>query len=451
MIRIISFCILFITCFFSTKAQTQIDAIIAIIGKEIILQSDLEKAYTEYISQFAVQDSDEDERCAVFEHLVFTKLMLHQADVDSIVITDQQLEATINWRMNQFLQMVGGDARQIERHFGKSIAEIKKDMREIVRDQLYIEEVQENITTNITVTPSEVKAFINRVGVDNMPIVPATYEFGHILKTPPVSEAEITAIKERLESYRERALRSDRKEQEFFMLARLYTDDPGTASKGGRLGFVERGALYPEFEAVAFNLRSGEISHVLKTRAGYHIILLHERRGESIDISHILLQPKPSAEEQVKVIEYLDSVRQVILDKKMGFSEAALLFSDDPNKMSGGWVINPYTLSTRFDQETLDQATFATLNRLIPGEYSSPVVFIDEDGVTSYRLLYLRSRVAAHRANLVEDYDIIKNAALEEKKNKAIERWIINKVKTTSIKIHDNYKNCDFVTRWQIN
>jgi len=448
MMRVISFCILFIAGFLSAKAQTPIDAIIAIIGKEIVLQSDLEKAYAEYTAQFAVQDEDDDERCAVFEHLVFTKLMLHQADVDSIVITEQQLEGTINWRMNQFLGMVGGDARQIERHFGKSIAEIKKDMRDPVRDQLYIEEVQEKITANIAITPSEVKAFVTRVGVDSMPMVPATYEFGHILKTPPVSEAEIATIKERLESYRERVLRSEIK---FETLARLHSDDPGTANKGGRLGFVERGVLYPEFEAVAFNLRSGEVSNVVKTRAGYHIIQLHERRGESIDISHILLQPKPSAEEQVRTIEFLDSVRQVILDQKMDFSEAALLFSEDPNKLSGGWVINPYSLSTKFDKESLDQTTFATLSKLIPGELSTPVVFINDDGVTSYRLLYLRSRVAAHKANLVEDYDVIKTAALEEKKNKAIERWVLNKVKTTSIKIHDNYKHCDFVTRWQIN
>jgi peptidyl-prolyl cis-trans isomerase SurA len=399
-----------------------------------------------------VQDLDDNEKCAIFEHLVYSKLMLHQADVDSIVITDQQVEATVNGRMNYYLQMVGGDVRQIEKHFGKSITEIKKEMREYVREQLFIEEVQDKLTKNISVTPAEVKAFYERVGPDSMPVIPATYEFGHILKTPPVSDDEIAEIKSRLEGYRERALRSDsRTEQEFSMLARLYSDDPGTASKGGRLGFVERGSLYPEFEIAAFNLRSGEISHVVKTRAGYHIIMLNERRGESIDVSHILIQPKPSAEEQVKTIEYLDSVRQVILNKKMNFSEAALQFSDDPNKMSGGWVINPYNLSTKFDQEMLDQATFATLNQLIPEEYSSPVIYLNDDGVTSYRLIYLKSKVAPHKANLMEDYDAIKNATLEEKKNNAIQKWIINKVKTTSIKIHKDYQTCDFITRWQIN
>jgi len=449
-----SFCIFFIISFFYTNAQTSqvIDGIIATIGKEIVLQSDLDKAYADYVAQFAVQDENAEEKCTVFEHLIYTKLMLHQADVDSVVITEQQVEGALNARINYYLQLTGGDPKVLEKHFGKSMAEIKKELREIVRDQMYVEEVQDKITANITITPSEVKSFVNKVGLDSMPIIPATYEFGHILKTPQVSEDEITEIKSRLENYKERALRAgDKKEQEFSMLARLYSDDKASASKGGRLGFVERGVLYPEFEAVAFNLRSGEISNVIKTRAGYHIILLHERRGESIDLSHILIQPKPSPEKQVKVIEYLDSIRQVILTKKMNFSDAALEFSEDPNKLSGGWVINPYTLSTKFDQESLDQTTFATIDKLIPGDYSSPIIYITDDGVISYRLIYLKSKVSPHKANLVEDYDVIKNAALEEKKNNAIQKWIINKVKTTSIKINDQYKNCDFVKRWQIN
>jgi len=446
--RLLLFFSLFVMGFLSMKAQTFIDGIIATIGKEIILLSDLEKTYAEYTNQFSVQEENDFEKCAVFEHLVFTKLMLHQADVDSIVVTDQQVESQINNRLNHWLQMVGGDARLIEKHFGKSMAEIRKEFREPVREQMYVEEVQEKITANISVTPSEVKAFVNRVGEDSLPVLPATYEFGHILKTPTISEAEIVEIKNRLEGYREKILRGESK---FEMLARLYSDDPGSASKNGKLGFVTKGTLYPEFEAVAFNLKSGEISHVVKTRAGYHIIQLNERRGESIDVSHILIQPKPSAEEQVRVIDFLDSVKQVILDKKMDFSEAALEFSDDPNKLSGGWVINPATLSTKFDQESIEPATFATLSKLIPGEYSTPVIYTDANGVISYRLLFLKTKVAAHKANLVEDYDTIKNLALDEKKNKVIDKWVIDKVERTSIKIVDKYKDCDFITRWKIN
>ena len=451
MTRQFLFSILFLFSFFSLKAQTSIDKIIATIGKEIILLSDLEQAYAEYTAQFTVQDEDYDERCSIFEHLIYTKLMLHQADVDSIIITEQQVEATINWRMNYFLQVAGGDSRLIEKHFGKTMAEIRKDMRDIVRDQLYIEEVQDGITANITVTPSEVKSYANRLGPDSMTMVPATFEFGHILKTPFVSEAEIAEIKTRLENYREQALRDDNPKNKFSMLARLYSDDPGTASKGGDLGFVERGQLYPEVESTIFNLKSGEISHVIKSRSGYHIFILHERRGESLKLSHILIQPKPSAEEQVGAIEYLDSIKHIISSNKLNFSDAAIAFSEDPNKLSGGWVINPYTQSTKFDHETLDPTTLATLDKLIPEEYSSPVIYINDDGVLSYRLLYLKTKVEQHKANLVEDYDVIKNDALLEKKNKTIEKWIINKVKITSIKIDEKYKTCDFVIRWQIN
>jgi peptidyl-prolyl cis-trans isomerase SurA len=447
MLRIFIFSILFIISCFTVKAQTQIDGIIAWIGKDIILQSDLEKAYADYLAEMMIKDGSAKEKCMVFERLVYNKLLLHQADVDSVVITEQQVEAAINYRMNYFLQQVGGDARRLENHFGKSISEIKKLLREIVREQMYIEDVQERLTANIAITPAEVKAYVERVGVDSMPLIPANFEIGHIIKTPPVSEAQIIEMKARLENYRNRVLTGESK---FETLARLYSDDPGSASRGGRLGFVERGTLFPEFEAVAFNLKSGEISQVVKSKAGYHIIQLHERRGESIDVSHILLQPKPSAEEQVKAIEFLDSIRQVIMDKRLDFSEAALQFSDDPNKMSDGWVVHPYSLSTKFSQEDFDQATFATINKLYPGAYSTPVIFINEDGVTSYRLIYLKSKIAPHRANLVEDYDFIKTEALAEKKFKALEKWFIKKVETTSIKICSDYQQCEFISRWQI-
>ena len=225
---------------------------------------------------------------------------------------------------------------------------------------------------------------------------------------------------------------------------------PGSASKGGELGFVERGALYPEFEAAAFNLRSGEISQVVQTKAGYHIIQMIERRGDKVNVAHILLQPKPSADEQVKAIEYLDSVRQVIIDQKMDFSKAAMQFSDDMNKNSGGWCVNPYNNSYKFEKDYIDASTFATLGKLIPGEYSQPVAYVNEDGKMSYRIIYLKSKVAAHKPNLKEDYDLIKGAALEEKKQGLMEKWLVNKVKITNIKINENYRNCPFVQKWNI-
>lgn len=423
-----------------------LDGIIGVVGKEVILKSDLEKIYSEYSNQYTLDDDEHDLKCQLLQQLMFQKLLIHQADLDSITITNDEVDNTINYRMAMMIQQVGGNEKIIEEYYHKTIAEIKRDIREDIYNEMLSDMVQQNITSDVIITPSEVKDFIKRIPADSMPMIQTTYEFGHIVKIPPVSDDEIVSIKERLESYRERVLRGER----FSMLARLYSDDPGTASKGGDLGFVDRGTLYPEFEAAAFALHTGEISPVIKTQAGYHIIQMIERRGESIHVAHILIQPKPSAEEQVKAIEYLDSVREVILSNKMDFSDAAEKFSDAPDKLAGGWVVNPYTSSYKFEQDAIDASTFITIDKLIPGEYSAPVPYVNEDGIMTYRLLYLKSKIAAHMPNMYDDYDYIKNAALEEKKYNTLQKWIVNKVKVTSIKISDEYKDCPFVEEWQI-
>ena len=423
-----------------------VDGIIAVIGKEIIMQSDLEKHYIDYTSQFKTVEDPFETKCYILETLVFNKLMVNQADLDSIEVTDEEVDYRLNMRISYFLQQTGGDVKYIENYFNKPMSEIKKEMREMMYEQALIEQVQYKITGNITITPSEVKQFASNIAADSMPIVPTTFQFGEIVKIPPVSEEEIEAVKARLNGYRERVLRGEK----FAMLARLYSDDPGSASKGGDLGFVERGTLYPEFEAAAFNLKTGEISHVVKTQAGYHIIQMIERKGESIHVAHILIQPKPSTDEQVRAITYLDSIRSIVINEKLNISEAAKRFSEGPSKDNGGLAVNPYTNSNSFDKQSLDETTFMTINKLIPGEYSECVPFVNEDGVMAYRLIYLKEKVAEHKANIVEDYDMIKNAALEEKKYNALQKWVVDKVKVTSIKLNEQYRDCDFVTKWQI-
>ncbi|MBR4787195.1 MAG: peptidylprolyl isomerase [Bacteroidales bacterium] len=428
------------------SAGTPVDGIVAVIGKEVILQSDLEKNYLDYTSQFKTVEDPFETHCFILETLMFNKLLVNQAGLDSIEVSDEEVDYRINARMSYFLQQVGGNEKYIEEYFHKSMAEIKKDLREMMYDQALIEQEQSKITGNITITPSEVKQFASKMSPDSMPVVPTSYFFGEIVKIPPVSEVEIQEVKDRLNGYRERVLRGEK----FSMLARLYSDDPGSASKGGDLGFVERGTLYPEFEAAAFNLKSGEISQVIKTQAGYHIIQMIERRGESIHVAHILIQPKPSTDEQVKAITYLDSVRAIILNEKLPIEEAAKRFSEGPTRLNGGLVVNPYTSSNEFDRQSLDDATYIALNKLIPGEYSECVPFVNDDGVMAYRLLYLKEKVSEHKANIVEDYDMIKNAALEEKRYDALQKWVVEKVKVTSIKINEQYRDCPFVSKWQI-
>ena len=435
-----------ILCAYAQGGGTMIDGIVAVIGKSIIMRSDLEKHFNDYTAQYKTVENPDEIYCTILENLVYTKLMVHQAELDSIEISDEEVDYRLNSRIQYFLQQTGGDVKYIENYFNKSMTEIKKEMREMMFEQAQVEQVQSSVTGSITITPSEVNQFASKISPDSMPLVSTTYQFGEIVKIPPVSEEEVEEVKERLTSYRERILRGEK----ISGLARLYSDDPGSASKGGDLGFVERGTLYPEFEAAAFNLKSGEVSQIVKTQAGYHIIQLIERRGESIRVAHILIQPKPSTDEQVKAIMYLDSVRKVILDEKLTLEEAAKKYSEGSTRLNGGMVVNPYNSSLTFDRQSLDDATFTTLNKLIPGEYSECVPFVNDDGVMAYRLLYLKERVSEHKANIVEDYDMIKNAALEQKKYEALEKWVKEKVKVTNIKIAEQYKDCPFVTKWQI-
>lgn len=442
-------CILFLISGISVFAQNKgvpVDGIVAVVGKEIITQSELEKHYIDYTSQFRTVEDPMEVRCYILETLMFNKLMVHQAELDSIEVSDEEVEYRLNSRIAYFLQQVGGNQKIIEEYYHKPMSEIKKEMREMMKEQALIEQVQYKITGDITVTPSEVKAFASRMPSDSMPVVPTSYQFGEIVKIPPVSEEEIQSVKDRLNDYRERVLRGEK----FSTFARMYSDDPGSASKGGDLGFVERGTLYPEFEAVAFNLKSGEISQVVKTQAGYHIIQMIERKGESIRVAHILLQPKPSTDEQVKAITYLDSVRGIIVNEHLDLAAAAKRFSEGPTRFNGGMAVNPYSNSNNFDKQSMDDATYMTVSKLIPGEYSDCVPFVNDDGIMAYRLIYLKEKVAEHKANIVEDYDMIKNAALEEKKYDALQKWVVDKVKVTSIKLNEQYRDCEFVTKWQI-
>ena len=433
-------------CGFAQGGGTPIDGIVAVVGKSVILRSVLEKHFKDYTAQYRTVENPDEVYCTILENLVYNKLMVNQAELDSIEVSDEEVDYMLNSRISYFLQQTGGDVKYIENYFNKSMADIKKDMREMMYEQALIDQVQSGITSSITVTPSEVSQFASKISPDSMPMVSTTYQFGEIVKIPPVSDEEIAAVKEQLTNYRERVLRGEK----FGALARLYSDDPGSASKGGDLGFVERGTLYPEFEAAAFNLKTGEISQVIKTQAGYHIIQMIERRGESIRVAHILIQPKLSTDEQVRAITYLDSVRKIIVEENMTLEEAAKKFSEGSTRLNGGMVVNPYNNSLSFDRQSLDEASYTTISKLIPGEYSECVPFVNDDGVMAYRLIFLRERVLEHKANLVEDYDMIKNAALEEKKYDAMEKWVLDKVKVTNIKISEQYRYCPFVTKWQI-
>jgi peptidyl-prolyl cis-trans isomerase SurA len=418
-----------------------IDQVIAVVGNNIVLQSELEAQ----IQQMKQQDEDETEvfdRCIVLEDLLFQKLLLHQAEVDSIVVNDNQVDSEMARRLDYFIRQIGSE-KKLEEYYGKSINEIKDEFRVMVKNQLLAQQVQGKITGGIAVTPSEVKAFYNKIPKDSLPYINSELEIGQIVLLPLISEESKFEAKRKLEEFRERIIS---KKATFITLATLYSEDPGSARKGGELGFVERGSFVPEFEAVAFKLKIGQVSDIIETEYGYHILELIERRGEKINIRHILVSPKINQEDLLNARLKLDSIRaQIISSDTLSFAEAAALYSDDKeSKFNGGLIINPQTGTKRWEVDQIDPSLFFAVDKLKVGEISQPLVMQVPGGKQGYRILMLKTRTEPHAANLKDDYQKIQDAALNEKQRLLTNKWIDKKLINTYYRISEDYKGCDF-------
>ena len=420
-----------------------IDEIVAVVGNKVILLSDIENQYIQYRAQGNIRGGAEQTKCAILESLLFNKLLLNQADIDSVEVTDKQVESELDRRIKYFIQQIGSKEK-LEEYFKKSLNEIKNEFREIIRDQMRMEMVQYNLTKNVKITPTEVRSYFKKMPSDSIPMVNSEYVIGQIVKKPKTSLADEIEVKEKLRALRKRILEGEN----FATLAVLYSEDPATAARGGEVGLYGRGELYPEYEAVAFKLKEGEISDIVQTKAGYHIIQLIERRGDYVNTRHILMTPKISPEELQKAATFLDSVAQLINNKKITFEEAVDKFSDDPNKMNGGLMINPVTGTTRFEPDHLDPKVFYVIDKLEPGQVSGPVPFKTDEGKDAYRLLYLIEKSKPHRANLKDDYDRIQNWALEYKKEQVLQKWVKERIRQTYIFINPAYANCQFQHQW---
>jgi len=420
-----------------------VDQIVAVIGKNIILQSDVENQYIQYRLQGNIKGGEQNIKCQILENLLFQSLMLNQAELDSVEITDSQIDQTMEQRLRYFIAQFGS-REAFEDYYGKSISEFKNEFREDIRDQLMIETVQQGITGKVNVTPADVKAYFKSIPVDSLPLINSEVMIGQIVKNPPISLEQKLEVKDKLRGFRDRI----QKGENFSALAVLYSEDPGSARKGGELGFYGRGELYPEFEAVAFKLKDGEVSEIVETEAGFHIIQMIERRGEYVNVRHILIRPKVSPIDLQKAKETLDTVVLLIRSDSLTFEEAVAKYSDDPGKNNGGLLINPMTGTTRFEVTQLDPSVSFTIDKMKVGEISDPVPMETEDKKEAYRILYLMKRTLPHRANLEEDYQKIQEWALMEKQEKAVRDWISKKVKKTYVKISETFQDCEFQNNW---
>lgn len=436
------------TCVTTIYAQQPqvIDRIVAVVGKNIVMQSDIEEQYMQFRLQGGIKGSASSIRCEILEDQLFRKLMLNQAELDSITVTDEQVEAEMEYRLRYYLSQLGSQEK-LEKYFNKTMSEIKDELRIVIKDQKLIEEVQRKIVEGVSATPSDVREFYNSLPADSIPMVSAQYEIAQLVKKPPITLDQKLEVKDRLYGLRSRILKGER----FSTLALLYSEDPGSAKKGGELGFKGRGELVPEFEAAAFALKDGEISEVVETEYGFHIIQMIERRGDNVNVRHILLTVKVSPEALQQAYTELDSIANLIRNDSITFDEAVRKFSDEDDKVNGGYLVNPNTGSTMFAAEELDQQVSVVVNRLQVGEVSSPVPMKTKNDKDAYRLLIIKKKTQPHKANLKDDYSLIQQWTMQKLRQDAINKWIDAKSSKAYVKICDDYRDCDFQFDWNIN
>jgi peptidyl-prolyl cis-trans isomerase SurA len=428
----------------TVEAQPQvIDKIVAVVGSNEILYSDVQNQYMQYLMQGYSADGMA-MRCQIFEEMLFTKLLLNQAQLDSIVVSEDQVGSELDRRLQYFISQIGSQEK-LEAYYNRSINDIKADLRNVIRDQMMSEQVREKIVADIKITPAEVRVFYNEMPKDSIPSISSEYQYSHIVITPTVHPEERQYALSKMESIRQRVIKGE----SFESLARLYSEDPGSAMKGGELGDFGKGVMYPEFEAAAFTLQEGEISPIVESEAGFHIIKLIKRKGDYINVRHILIMTKVSPISIQLSQNKLDSVYLLISSGKITFEEAALKYSDDDSKYSKGAVVNQQSGNTIFLPEQMDKDLFFTIDKMSPGQISKPSVYEKDRNTKAIRIVRLDKRTQPHVANLEEDYDKIQSWAIEDKKSKALNAWINDKASKTYIFIQDaDLKNCDFIYKW---
>ena len=422
----------------SSQAQGIIDKIVGIVGNEIIMMSDIENQYIQMASQQMKVDGNT--RCEILEDMMFQKLLYVQAQKDSLSVTPKEVETELDRRLSVFINQIGSE-QKLEEYFGKTIKSIKDDLRSTIEEQMLAQKVQQKIIGDTKVTPSEVKNFFEKLPADSIPTIEAYYELSEIVIKPEVSKEDKEKVVAELNKIRERILNGER----FSTMAVLYSEDPGSAMKGGELGFVSKTDLVPEFSQVAFNLTSPlDVSQVVETEYGFHIIQMIEKKGNMMNFRHILMKPKVSMEALEAADKKANEVYSILQSDTISFIDAVKKYSNGDSKGSDGKVMNPYYGDARMTSDFLDPYTKSAVMPLKEGEYSKPFLSSDNKGSRVIKIVRLDLDVKEHKANLKDDYLTLQRAALEDKNSRLIDEWVKDKVQSVYIKIDDEYKDCNF-------
>ena len=433
-----------ILLFISILSHAQsIDKIQAIIGSEILLISDIENQYNQILSQGVIET--EDMRCQIVDELLLQNFLIHHAKIDSTIeIVSDDIDAEINNRISYFENQLGS-LEKVEAYFTRSIESMEDELRIIVKDQFYTQKKQSKIISDVKITPNEVKDFYRTLNSEEIPLVPTKLQMSQIVIEPELSEDKKNSIKEKLNGFRKRIYNGE----DFKVLATLYSDDVVSANNGGELGFMQRGDLVPEFERAAFKLKKDEISEVVESKFGYHIIQMIERRGEQINVRHILIKPKFSSLSLQNARDDINSIKSDLDSSLISFKDAIQKYSDDESKNNGGLIINPKNGTTFFTFEELDPSIRYMVERMNIGDVSDPSLSKSQDGTqAAYRLVKLNNKIEEHKANIVDDFDLLKEYALSNKKQSVLEKWVSDNLANTYINISNDLSECACYKKW---
>ena len=439
MIRIIIVLYFFLSFRLVVSSQT-IDKVVAVIGDEIILYSDIESQIVQYASQASFSSNI---RCDVIEDLLKQSILIHYAKLDSIEVTKDEIQSEVEKRYKYFEDQLGSQLK-VESYFDKSTIEIKSELFNVIENQMFVQRMQNKIASDIKLTPAEVQKIFDQLSSDEIPTIPEQVEISQIVVKPEITKEQTQSIKDKLNAYRERVYAGE----DFKTLAILYSDDITSAKNGGELGYVNRGDLVPEFERAAFKLKKGEVSEIVVTKFGMHIIQLIDRKGEQINVRHILIKQKPNSFAKQQANEKINDIFNKINLNEITFDEAVQLYSDHPSKNNKGLITNPTNMSTLLDLNDLPPLLKSKLSKVNKGEILN-VGYIDVmENDLAYRIFKINNKIDEHKATFENDFTTINNIATSYKREQIIEDWIRKSINKTFIKIDEDIVNCNFKNYW---
>ncbi|MEA4885718.1 MAG: peptidylprolyl isomerase [Bacteroides graminisolvens] len=418
-----------------------IDEVVWVVGDEAILKSDVEEARMN--AQYEGRKFEGDPYCVIPEELAIQKLYLHQAVLDSIEVSESEVLQRVEMMTNQYIQMIGSKEK-MEEYFNKTATQIREAMRENVKNGLTVQKMQQKLIGDIKITPAEVRRYFKDLPQDSVPYIPTQVEVQIITSQPKIPLDEIEDVKRRLREYTDRV---NKGEMDFSTLALLYSEDKGSAMRGGEIGFKGRGELVPEYANVAFNLQDPKkVSKIVESEFGFHIIQLIEKRGDRINTRHILLKPKVNEKDLTSARARLDSIADDIRKNKFSFDEAASIISHDKDTRNNhGLMPNPQTNTSKFEMQQLPQEIAKIVDGMNVGEISKAFTMVNEkDGKEVCAIVKLKSRINGHKATITDDYQNLKEIVMDKRREEMLEKWIVEKQKHTYVRINDNWKNCSF-------